>query len=230
MPVLGIDTATSRASVALARPGEVLAEESLEVRAGHARDLLASIDGLLKGIGAGPGDLAGIGVAVGPGSFTGVRIGMATAKGLGYSMNVGVAGLSTLEALARAAQAVMPAPLPAALCAVLDAGRGEVYGALFRMTAGQVTRATPDRSWRPEDLVRTIPADALLVGDGSAPVGRAAREAGRVLTVLDPPPPLAGALALWACGVIPPGSAYRPGTLGPNYVRPSGAEASRRRT
>jgi tRNA threonylcarbamoyladenosine biosynthesis protein TsaB len=231
MPVLGIDTATAHASVALARPGEVLAEEPLEALAGHSRDLLERIDGLLKRIGAGPRDLAGIGVTVGPGSFTGVRIGMATAKGLGYSLNVGVAGISTLEALARAARAVLPAPLPAAVCAVLDAGRGEVYGALFRLAAGgEPERATPDRSWRPEDLLRAIQGDALLVGDGCVSVSRAAREAGRSPAVLDPPPALAGAVALWACGAVPPGSTYRPGTLGPNYIRPADAEVSRRRS
>ncbi|HEU4403299.1 MAG TPA: tRNA (adenosine(37)-N6)-threonylcarbamoyltransferase complex dimerization subunit type 1 TsaB [Candidatus Polarisedimenticolia bacterium] len=229
MPVLGIDTATPRGSIALARAGRVLAETHLEERAWHARDLLSRIDSLLKDSSLTPRDLVGLGVAVGPGSFTGVRIGMATAKGLAYSLAIGCVGLSTLEALARAVVCDSRPLTSERLCPVLDAGRGEVYAALFRFgVEGEPVRETPDRSWRPADLVRAIPAGTVMVGDAAASVAAAAGETGLTLTALAPTPPLAGAIALWAAGVLPPGG-YRPGALGPNYVRPSDAEATRRR-
>ncbi|OLE67323.1 MAG: tRNA (adenosine(37)-N6)-threonylcarbamoyltransferase complex dimerization subunit type 1 TsaB, partial [Acidobacteria bacterium 13_1_20CM_2_68_7] len=80
--VLGIDTATSPGSTALARPGAVIARARLDERGWHARDLLSRVDTMLAGAGVALQDLTGIAVTVGPGSFTGVRIGMATAKGL----------------------------------------------------------------------------------------------------------------------------------------------------
>src|SRR5437899_5736918 len=129
--VLGIDTATRPGSTALAYPGVVLAQTRLDERGRHARDLLAGVGTILAGAGVSPRDLSGIAVTVGPGSFTGVRIGMATAKGLAYSLNVGLDGLSTLEALARAVLGGGQ-ETPQRLCAAIAAGRGEIYAALFR--------------------------------------------------------------------------------------------------
>ncbi|HEV8699742.1 MAG TPA: tRNA (adenosine(37)-N6)-threonylcarbamoyltransferase complex dimerization subunit type 1 TsaB [Candidatus Polarisedimenticolia bacterium] len=226
MTILGIDTATRRASVALARGGEVAALAHLDGRHGHAGDLLTRLDALLTGAGLKPSDLAAIAVTIGPGSFTGVRIGMATAKGLAYALDVPLGGLSTLEALARAA-------LPLAggaprLCAVLEAGRGEVYAALFRREGSGLCRETDDRSWRPRDLVEETRGGAILVGDAVATLRQAAREAGLEVTGIEPQPALAGALAVWGGATLHPGGAYDPGALRPNYVRPSDAEVARR--
>jgi tRNA threonylcarbamoyladenosine biosynthesis protein TsaB len=227
MTVLGIDTATSRGSVALARPGEVLAAVALIERGAHARDLLPEIDGLLQRSGLRPSGLHGIAVTVGPGSFTGVRVGLATAKGLAYSLGIGLAGLSTLEALARAAVPERGVA-PPRVCAAIEAGRGEVYAALFRIENGEPARETADVSRRPADLVREIPSGTLVVGDGSAVLERAARELGLDIEVIDPWPPLAGPVALWGCRTLLPGTPYRPGAARPNYVRPSDGEAVKR--
>lgn len=228
MPYLGVDTSTSYGSVAVARPGAILFEARLPERAEHARDLLTRIDEMLRSAGLEIRAFEGIGVAVGPGSFTGVRVGMATAKGLGYALRVGVAGISTLEAVARAALRAQPSA--GALCAALQAGRGEVYAALFRAGAGEPVRATPDRSYRPAVVAEMLSAGSLLAGDGAGAILSSMPEDERARhTLLDPRPALGGSIALWAAAVINPGSAYRPGSLGPNYVRPSDAEVARRR-
>jgi tRNA threonylcarbamoyladenosine biosynthesis protein TsaB len=227
MTVLGIDTATARGSVALARQGKVLASVALLERGAHARDLVQRIDRLLAEAGLGPGDLQGIVVTLGPGSFTGVRVGLSTAKGLAYALDIGLGGLSTLEALARAAllQGTGTAP---ALCAVIEAGRGEVYAALFRVEAGEPVRETADRSYRPANLARLLRPGTRVVGDAASTVERAAREEGRDIQVIEPWPLLAGPLALWGCRSLAPGARYLPGQPRPNYVRPSDAEAPRR--
>ena len=227
MTILGIDTATRRASVALARGHEVAALAHLDGSGGHAGDLLTRLDALLAGAGLKPADLAAIAVTIGPGSFTGVRIGMATAKGLAYALDVPLGGLSTLEALARAALPL--AGGAARLGAVIEAGRGEVYAALFRREGSGLCRETDDRSWRPRDLLEEIRGGAILVGDAVATLRQAAREAGlEVVTGIEPQPPLAGALALWGGATLQPGGVYDPGAVRPNYVRPSDAEVLRR--
>jgi len=228
MTVLGVDTASSGGSVALARPGEILAAVGLPERGAHARDLLVQIDALLGRSGLRPADLNGLAVTTGPGSFTGVRIGLATAKGLAYSLGIGLAGLSTLEGLARAALLSGGAADVPRLCAAIEAGRGEVYAALFRIADGEPARETADRSYRPADLLRSLPSKTRVVGDGSGALVRAAREAGQDIEVIERCPTLAGAVALWGCKTLRPGTPYLPGEARPNYVRPSDAEALKR--
>jgi len=113
MLTLAFDTAMDVATVALVRDGEVLGE-----RRSRAVSVLADADELLRAAGVGPADLGLLAVGVGPGSFTGVRMGLAAGRGLALALDIPVAGVSTLEALAAGAPGAVP---------VIDARRGEVF-------------------------------------------------------------------------------------------------------
>ncbi len=227
MLFLGIDTATIRGSIALAGVDGIIDEQCLEERARHTRDLLERIDRLLGNAGRAPADLRGIGVAIGPGSFTGVRIGMATGKGMAYGLGIGLTGLSTLEALARAVPAERIGSVER-LAAVIEAGRGEVYAAVFRRRGDDLERLLEDRSWRPAELASRLDNGVALVGNGIDLLLHAVPDLRQRATIIVPAPPNAGAIALQAAHTIDTAAGYRVGTLGPNYVRPSDAEVSRR--
>jgi tRNA threonylcarbamoyladenosine biosynthesis protein TsaB len=126
MLILAFDTATDVATSALVREGEVLGE-----RAGRAVSVLADADELLRGAGLSMRDLDLLAVGTGPGSFTGVRIGLATARGLALALDLPVAGVSTLDALAAGAPGAVP---------VIDARRGEI----FTVVSGHVRCLAPD--------------------------------------------------------------------------------------
>jgi tRNA threonylcarbamoyl adenosine modification protein YeaZ len=136
--ILAFDTATDLATSALVADGVTLAE-----RTTRPQSLLADVDALLAAAGASPADLTAIVVGTGPGSFTGTRIGLAVARGLALALDLPVAGVSTLTALASVAEGAFP---------VVDARRGEVF-------------VLGPRAVTPDELV--IPPGSVLVGDGA---------------------------------------------------------------
>ena len=139
MKVLGIDTATSCAGVALIDHGDdgdrVLGQARHDTAARGA-DLLVAIDRLCREAGVAPPALDAVAVGAGPGSFTGLRIGMATAKGIAFAAKRPLWAVSSLAALADDARRELAgrdaAICDAAICAVLDARRGEIFAGCFR--------------------------------------------------------------------------------------------------
>jgi tRNA threonylcarbamoyladenosine biosynthesis protein TsaB len=111
--ILAFDTATDVATSALVDDGEVLGE-----RASRAVTLLEDVDALLRQAGARPNQLEALVAGTGPGSFTSTRIGLAVARGLALALDLPVAGVSTLDALAAGAEGAFP---------VIDARRREIF-------------------------------------------------------------------------------------------------------
>jgi tRNA threonylcarbamoyladenosine biosynthesis protein TsaB len=111
--VLALDTATDVAAAALVWDGELLGES-----ASRPATVLEDVDALLRRGGVRPTRLEGIVVGTGPGSFTGLRMGLAAVRALAFALDVPVAGVSTLAALAAGAPGALP---------VIDARRREVF-------------------------------------------------------------------------------------------------------
>ena len=105
-PILGIDTATSRAVIAIGDGGgAVIAADAWPAGQRHSEELLPRIDSLLRGVAITPADLAAIVVGTGPGAFTGLRVGLATGKTLAHELNVPIVGISSADALLLASAA-----------------------------------------------------------------------------------------------------------------------------
>jgi tRNA threonylcarbamoyladenosine biosynthesis protein TsaB len=111
--ILAFDTATDVATSALVWDGEVLGELS-----SRPISVLEDLDALLRRGGVRDSQLEGIVVGTGPGSFTSLRMGLATARTLAFAFDIGLAGVSTLDALAAGAPGSTP---------VIDARRREVF-------------------------------------------------------------------------------------------------------
>jgi tRNA threonylcarbamoyladenosine biosynthesis protein TsaB len=103
-PLLAIDTATTRAVIALGDPdGTLLDARTWAAGYRHGEELLARVESLLRDHGLAPASLGGLVVGTGPGAFTGLRVGLATAKGLAHALGLPIVGVVTATALLDAA-------------------------------------------------------------------------------------------------------------------------------
>ena len=170
MIVLGLDTATSATAVALlddARPDGAIErrhEPAPGERPGHAAQLLGLAAELLDEAGLRFADVDRIAVGLGPGTFTGLRIGVASARALAQGSDAELVGISTLRALAVAAE---PAAAPGSgVLAVIDARRGEAFAAGWRDGRPVLEQAAS----APAALARRVAEEGgawLAVGDGA---------------------------------------------------------------
>lgn len=161
MRVLGIETATSVASVGVVEEGRALAERAVPMRGSHAQTLLPLVDEVLTAAGLGLNALDLIAVSIGPGSFTGLRIGLSVAKGIALATGLPVVGVPTLDAYACAAGV-----RSGLLCPVLDARKGEVYAAAFRWVGGSLRCEAQPRAVTPKRFAAALSEPCTLLGDG----------------------------------------------------------------
>ena len=132
MIVLGIDTSTADAAVAVTREGDLVAEGAAGPDEGgrprHSALLLAEVEGCVEAAG-GWRRIERIGVGVGPGSYTGLRIGIATAQALAQARSLPLCGVVSLAALALG-MAGHPLADARPLLPVIDARRRQVFASL----------------------------------------------------------------------------------------------------
>ena len=222
MRVLGIDTATHRATVAVVADGTTCAEVTVDSRS-HAAAIVPLIDAVLQHARCGVETLDAIAVSVGPGSFTGLRVGLSVAKGIACATGARVVPIPTLEALAHAAPAGT-----GPVCPLLDARKGEVYAAWFERS-GNIWRQHLEASLlTPERLALALPPHCTILGDAVVRYGAfLATHLGNHVTLLPWPEygPRASVVAHLALVRLRDGTAGDGHELEPFYVRPSDAEA-----
>jgi tRNA threonylcarbamoyladenosine biosynthesis protein TsaB len=163
MRILALDTTTSSESVALLDGAVLVAEDNAEAATTHSARLLRAVDHLLTSNGLKARDIEGYAVAAGPGSFTGIRIGMSTIKALAFASGRRVAPVSSLAALALKLRET-PGRL---LCPLIDAKKGEVYGALFESRGRKTDEIIPQGAYTPDGLFSLLPAHRVVYFIGS---------------------------------------------------------------
>jgi len=129
--LLLLETATGVCSVALSEGERLLSIRTSKEEREHAAMLAVYIQEVLSGAGMHMREIDAVVVSKGPGSYTGLRIGIATAKGICFTMNKPLIAIETPLAMASAYLDEYKNELPAdaVLVPVIDARRMEVYGA-----------------------------------------------------------------------------------------------------
>lgn len=144
MRILGIDSSSMVASVAIVEDGITMAEYTANFKKTHSQTLLPMIDAMVSLLGIELSTLDAIAVSGGPGSFTGLRIGSATAKGLGLALNKPLIHIPTLDATAYNLFGAS-----GLICPIMDARRNQVYTGIYRFE---------------EEFLTVMPQDAMDMG------------------------------------------------------------------
>lgn len=208
--VLAIDTTAEFGSIALVDQQRVLEEVPLHSPDGFAHILFDQIVLLLERHGLRLDQIDAFASAAGPGSFTGVRVGLTAVKGLAEATGRKALAISNLQALAWYGTR----PLRAV---VVDARRGEVYGAVYNASLHPVS----------EEVVSKLPAwlEGLPQGDLEFITnGYPIEAAGVRAPVTQAPRSLAGAIGVIAAAHYAAGLGQDPADIDANYVRRSDAE------
>ena len=172
---------------------------------GFAHVLFSEIERMLAKHGIALQDIDVFASASGPGAFTGVRVGLAAVKGLAEAAGRRVIAISNLQALASfGSRALRPV--------ILDARRGEIFGAVYdrelNIVRGEVVVKL-------DAFLASLPPGELefITAGYPLPDGISATVA---------PPMLAGAIGKIAASRF--ALAQDPAAIDANYVRRSDAE------
>lgn len=224
MLILGIDTSTSRLSLALRRGGTTLVEKSVVPHRRQAEAILPELSALLAEAGMAARGLQGVAVGLGPGSFTGLRVGAAVAQGLGQSLNLPVAGVSSFLAVAAAGGAETT-------LVVADARQEMLYAGLYARRGGTWEALWPESLLSAAETAARLPrAGVTLSGPGAEMFAGALAQAGAVLASAPDAQrfPDAAVIARLAEPALLAGG-ERPEAVVPHYLRRTQAEEVRSR-
>jgi tRNA threonylcarbamoyladenosine biosynthesis protein TsaB len=174
---IAIETSGLVGSVAAGMDDRLLAEQTFSARLCHNSELLGTIDSLCKRLGWRAGDIERLYVSAGPGSFTGIRIAVTMAKVIAFAQNTIIVAVPSIEAqVLNAGQAMRngnPDMKNQHVAVILEAGRGQIFSAVFRENGAGSNQLVPgfdtvieQQSLTPEQLLSLSPRPLYVLGEG----------------------------------------------------------------
>ena len=166
--ILNIETSGKICSVAISKDGAI--EYQLEDHEGmrHAEVLAPFVEKCMEELKRKEDKLDAVAVSIGPGSYTGLRIGLSLAKGVAFSRDLPLIGVSTLQILAvKAMFRSFDFTGEEFLVPMIDARRMEVFTGVYDFALNEVETPGPkildEDSWK--ELLET--KKMIFIGDGS---------------------------------------------------------------
>lgn len=166
--ILCIETSGKFCSVALVKDGlaEFTRDDDKEMN--HARVIGPFVDECVKEARRREWKIDAVAVSMGPGSYTGLRIGLSMAKGLCFSLDIPLIGVSTLKLIAvKAMFRNIDWHGDEILVPMIDARRMEVYTAAYDFRLHALLAPTP--MILKDGCYEMLPSDRNIyfMGDGS---------------------------------------------------------------
>jgi tRNA threonylcarbamoyladenosine biosynthesis protein TsaB len=204
---LAVDATGEWGSIALVGEEGVVEEVTIHAPDGFAHVLFGEMEQLLARHGLTFDALDGFASASGPGSFTGVRVGLTAVTGLAEATGRQAVAVSVLKALASFGTRTLRA-------VVIDARRGEIYGAVYDARLQPVCA----------EVVQKLPPWLASLPEGDLEIVTQGLAVATERPVVQAPRALAGAIGKIAVADFLRGAALDPSGIDANYVRRSDAE------
>lgn len=218
MKILALDTATEACSAALLIDGEVTERYRLAPRE-HNRIILPMIQELLADSDCSLSMIDAIGFGCGPGSFTGIRIATGVVQGLALGLDIPVAPISTLAALAFEAMNECDVDQ---VHASIDARMAQVYWGTYQRGVGDtVSLVGLEQVICPDQVIVETSLNDVGIGSGwmtysSVLLDRLGRHD---LRILEDRFPRAAFISRLAASAFASGVALPPEDVEPVYLR-----------
>jgi tRNA threonylcarbamoyladenosine biosynthesis protein TsaB len=159
--ILGIDSSDEFLSVGLAGDDGIIISKASEPRSKNKNTLHQFIKVITEEAGINLANIDGVALAIGPGSFTGLRVGLAVAKGICWSLNLPMAGVSSLVSIAWCAE-----PGLRKLLAIKDAKRNEFYYARYENNGQTILQEISDTVGPADDVLNIMVRGYVAIGPG----------------------------------------------------------------
>ncbi|MGC1686649.1 MAG: tRNA (adenosine(37)-N6)-threonylcarbamoyltransferase complex dimerization subunit type 1 TsaB [Candidatus Acidiferrales bacterium] len=223
MLTLSVDTSSRVGSLAVLKDQSILGVVSTSSDEAYSARMFRQLKFMLAELGIGLPAIDLYAVIAGPGSFTGLRVGLTAVKGWAEVYHRPIVAVSGLEAVA------VEAPVQDGLVApILDARRGQIYGALYSKKGGRMETLISDCVSAPEEFLsslRVVATDVVFASPSTEYVRDAL--AGSVFAacaVLRVSPVLAPVAGLLGIERAARGEVITALELDANYVRRTDAE------
>jgi len=193
----------------------VLAEATWRCGQNHSVELLPRLAQLLNEAQIELQSISSVIVAKGPGSFNGLRVGISTAKGLAFSLEIPIIGISSL-----ALEAYQHAETGLPICPIFNAGRGEIATALYQKKDNQWRQLAAEHITTIDALCSEISGKTIFCGEHVPLIASQLKERlGQKAVIAPDQLRRAGLLAELAKGRLEAGDYDHPATLQPLYLR-----------
>ena len=225
--IIGFDTATEETVVAAMVGGE----STFEFRSGpvegdrpaHSSELLTAVEQAVDSVG-GWERVGRVLTGGGPGTYTGLRVAIATAIGIALARNTEVAGIPTLDVMARSIHIARggEGDGPAIAVPALDARRGELFFAAHDPGGSELHPASVGPPEALAEAVSQLGGSALVAGPGAIRFRSELEALGLELAGVDDP--ANHLLGSAICELGNQEDRYGQGPLEPIYLRAPDAE------
>ena len=160
--ILAIETSSDACSIAVSYNNKLFSSHKITPQK-HTENFFTSLKEVLQKAQLQLTQIEAIAVGCGPGSFTGVRLACSVAQGLGYSLNLPIIKVSSLEIIAKHALHEFQTKN---IVVLVDAHMDQIYLGKFKYEKERILSSSEEAIRIEEFSIKDFYSDTCFIGSG----------------------------------------------------------------